>query len=143
MSRASESRTLEQLLLDASASLFPADDAPRPIDINTADSSGDTALHVFLWRGDEHAARELIRYGANVNAIGDMGETPLHVAVRRAEAKTLAALLRAGAQANVSSEFGQTPEELAKTVERLGVFKEALELARDHFRSRSQRPSEA
>ncbi len=136
MGKASDSRTLEQLLQDASASLFPADDPPRRIDVNTTDSSGDTPLHVFLWRGDEHAARELIRYGANVNAIGDMGESPLHVAVRRAEAKTLAALLAAGARTNVSSEFGQTPEQLAKTVERLGVFKEALELARDHSRRR-------
>jgi ankyrin repeat protein len=116
--------------------LFPADDPPRRIEVNTSDSSGDTALHVFLWRGDEHAARELIRHGADVNAIGDMGETPLHVAVRRAEAKTLAALLGAGAQTNVSSEFGQTPDQLAKTVERLDVFKEALELARDQSRRR-------
>ena len=121
---------MEQLLADAAESLFPAGESIAGIDINAKDSTGDTPLHVFLWRGDDDAACALVRHGADVNSIGEMGEVPLHVAVRQAEVGTLVALLAAGARKDAVSEFGQTPQELAKEIGRLAVFEEAIVLAR-------------
>lgn len=130
MSPGNAERTLAQLLMDAAESLFPDIDPPPDMDINARDAAGDTALHVYLWRGDETAARALIAHGADVNAIGDMGETPLHVAMRHAGPGTLAALLAAGSRRDVISEFQQTPRDVAVEAGRLAAYEEALSLAR-------------
>lgn len=129
MSPGNEARTLEQLLLEAAETLFPDADPPPRLDLHAKDGSGDTALHVYLWRGDEVAARALIAHGADVNAIGDMGETPLHVAMRQAGPRTLAALMAAGSRRDVVSEFRQTPQDVAVETGRLAVYEEALALA--------------
>ena len=127
----SDNRSIDDLLGALADTLFPGDDEPRRITLESTDCNGDTPLHVYLWRSDDWAARLLTELGANVNAIGDMGETPLHVAVRSAEARTLAALLTAGARTDVVSEFGQTPLQLAETLGREAILREALSLARD------------
>ena len=126
-----DDRSLDDLLRDVADILFPADDEPPGITLESTDSNGDTPLHVYLWRSDDQAARFLVELGANVNAVGDMGETPLYVAIRNAEAKTIAALLAAGARTDVMSEFGQSPSQLAETLGRETVFHEALRLAQD------------
>lgn len=124
-----DERSLAELLSDAAAHLFPTIDPPPAIDIEASDAGGDTALHLYLWRGDEAAARTLVRHGANVNRQGDMGETPLHVAVRTAGVQTLAMLIAADARTDIRSEFGQTPRELASDTGRHAVLDEAMALA--------------
>ncbi len=138
MSPENDERTLVQLLLDAAETLFPDADSPPKVDIHAKDATGDTALHVFLWRGDEAAVRALIAHGADVNAIGEMGETPLHVAMRQAGPRTLAALMAAGARKDAVSEFRQTPRDVAAEAGRLAVYEEALALARTTPRRRGR-----
>jgi uncharacterized protein len=128
---ANERSQLDELLQTIADVLFPADDEPRHITLESAGLDGDTPLHVFLWRRDDSSARLLVAHGANVNAIGDMGETPLHVAMRHAAPETIAALLAAGAKADIVSEFGQTPLQVAELHGRLRVFNEAKRQARD------------
>jgi len=105
-------KTLEQALASIAFVMFPGDDAPREIRLDTKASDGDTPLHVFAWRRDQAAARLLIAAGADPNAIGDMGETPLHVAVRQGMPELAEALLAAGASQDIVSEFGETPREM-------------------------------
>lgn len=106
-------RTLEEALASIAFVMFPGDDAPREMRLDTRSSDGDTPLHVFAWRKDEAAARLLIAAGADPNAIGDMGETPLHVAVRQGMPELAGALLAAGASPDIVSEFEETPREMA------------------------------
>eukprot|EP00927_Polykrikos_kofoidii_P011813 TRINITY_DN15050_c0_g1_i2.p1 TRINITY_DN15050_c0_g1~~TRINITY_DN15050_c0_g1_i2.p1 ORF type:complete len:1186 (-),score=187.96 TRINITY_DN15050_c0_g1_i2:133-3690(-) len=72
------------------------------IDVNGADVSGCTALHVTLQpdEGDAHdLVVVLVRAKADVNAKDKSGSTPAHLAVRSAvvEPRTFVLLLRAGA----------------------------------------------
>ena len=131
MGKVKDQRTLEQILRDAAGVLFPANDEPPTITVASEDSLGDTPLHVFLWRGDDYAARLLISEGANVDAAGEMNETPLHVAARRATSETIAHLLAAGASETVLSEFGETPYQLARLQGREDVYRQARLLAND------------
>jgi ankyrin repeat protein len=82
-----------------------------PLTVNSVGASGDTPLHVAMWRGDLVAAEVLLENGANVNAQGDMAETPLHVAVRQRNAAGVQLLLKQGARLEVRSEFGRTVSE--------------------------------
>lgn len=104
---------LEEVLASIAHVMFPGDDVPREIRLDTRASDGDTPLHVFAWRKDEAVARLLIAAGADPNAIGDMGETPLHVAVRQGMPELADALLAAGASPDIVSEFEETPREMA------------------------------
>jgi ankyrin repeat protein len=140
---AKDTRSLDELLQAVADILYPGEDVPPRITLDSADCDGDTPLHVYLWRKDDWAARFLIEHGANVNTVGDMGETPLHVAMRHAEARTIAALLTAGAHTEIVSEFDQTPLQLAQLAKREEVYREAQRLARDTKRSKRLPPSEA
>ena len=104
---------LQAVLASIAHIMFPGDDAPREIGLDTRSSDGDTPLHVFAWRKDLAAARLLIAAGADPNAIGDMGETPLHVAVRQDMPELAEALLAAGASPDIVSEFEETPRVMA------------------------------
>ena len=139
MGKVKDQRTLEQILRDAAGVLFPAHEEPPTITVASQDSMGDTPLHVFLWRGDDYAARILISAGANVDATGEMAETPLHVAARKATSETIALLLAAGANETLLSEFGETPYQLAKLQDREDVYKQARLLANDLRRATRRR----
>lgn len=104
---------LEEDLAAIAHIMFPGDDVPREIRMDTTASDGDTPLHVFAWRTDLAAARLLIAAGADPNAIGDMGETTLYVAVRQGMPELAEALLAAGASPDIVSEFEETPREMA------------------------------
>lgn len=106
-------KSLEEALASIAHVMFPEDDAPREIRLDTRASDGDTPLHVFAWRKDEATAKLLIAAGADPNAIGDMGETPLHVAVHQGMPGLAEALLAAGASPDIVSEFEATPREMA------------------------------
>lgn len=103
-------------MASCSETLFPAEMGQAPVTIHSTDCDGDTPLHVMLWRQNTYAVLELIRAGADVNAVGDMSETPLHIAVRQENLSAVEALLSAGASVCARSEFGQTPQSLAEEV---------------------------
>lgn len=113
------------LLRSVSDVMFPGDDQ-RQVTLDSHGYDGDTPLHVFLWQGNDAAAKVLVAAGADVNAIGEMGETPLHVAARTAESETIAAIIAVGGKVDVISEFGQTPPELARERGRQEVWRRAL-----------------
>ncbi|PJI85200.1 ankyrin repeat protein [Yoonia maricola] len=106
-------QSLDEILASCSDTLFPDKMGRAPVNIDSKDVEGDTALHVMLWRGDTYGAVSLIDAGAEVDAVGDMSETPLHIAVRKANAKVVAHLLAAGANPDIISEFGQSPRSIA------------------------------
>jgi uncharacterized protein len=143
MSKIKDQRSIEQILRDAADVLFPAEEEPPVVTVASADCMGDTALHVYLWRGDDYAARLLILNGANVNAVGEMDETPLHVAVRNASSGTIALLIANGASETVVSEFGQNPPQLARVQGRENAYKEAELIARDLIQAKRWRQGEA
>lgn len=110
MSKRPKSRaSLQEILASCSDALFPAEMGAATVTIDSRCPDGDTPLHVMLWRDDTNGALELIRAGADVNAVGDMSETPLHVAVSKQNLKVIEALLSAGADKSMVSEFGDTP----------------------------------
>jgi ankyrin repeat protein len=84
-----------------------------PLTVNSAGASGDTPLHVAMWRGDLPAAEVLLRNGANVNGVGEKTETPLHVAIRQRNVAGVQLLLTHGARLDARSEFDRTPPEEA------------------------------
>ena len=105
--------TIQHTLASIACVMFPEDDVPREIRLDTRASDGDTPLHVFAWRKDLAAAGLLIAAGADPNAIGDMGETPLHVAVRQDMPELAEVLLAAGASPDIVSEFEETSRDMA------------------------------
>ncbi len=131
MTKTRDRRTIDDVLQGAADVLFPGVMPTPRITPVTADASGDTPLHVYLWRRDAYAVRTLLAHGADVNAAGDMGETALHVAARQCPADIIAAVLAAGAREDRVSEFGQTPSQLARELDRAPVYQEARRLARE------------
>ncbi|WP_305987218.1 ankyrin repeat domain-containing protein [Roseibium sp. MMSF_3544] len=106
--------SLQEILQSTSLALFPAQDGRAVISIDTADSEGDTALHILAHRGDRYGCRVLLEEGADPNLQGDLGYTPLHYAVMKEDQDLAALLLEYGANAGVSSEFGETPAAMAR-----------------------------
>ncbi|MFO7601042.1 MAG: ankyrin repeat domain-containing protein [Candidatus Desulfacyla sp.] len=106
-------RTLEEVLQSTSDCIYPAQLGEATVCLDSADSDGDTPLHILIRRGDTEGALLLIRKGAPVNAAGDMGETPLHAAISKEDAAVIHALLRAGARMDIASEFGETAQQKA------------------------------
>ena len=81
--------------------------------------AGDTALHVAAAAYRTDIAKELVGFGANVNARNRRGAQPIHYAVvgqpgsetwePRAQAAIVAYLLRAGVDPNAADKSGVTP----------------------------------
>lgn len=69
-------KKLEEVLQLASDRLFPADIGEAKVYLDSRDSDGDNALHVFIWGNETENALFLIQNGIDINAVGDMGETP-------------------------------------------------------------------
>ena len=106
-------QTLDEILLRVSGVMYP--DRPcHVVDIHSRDSDGDTPLHkVALW-GDNYAVGELIRAGAQIDALGDMGCTPLYFATMNSHVLAAETLLGHGANPDTRSQLGFTPRELAE-----------------------------
>ncbi|WP_374942879.1 ankyrin repeat domain-containing protein [Sphingomonas sp.] len=99
-------------------------DKPGSTLVNTRDAStGETALHIVVKRGDATYARYLIAKGADVNARDARGNTPLLLAVNAGDGDLVALLAGQRANANLGNSAGETP--LIRAVQRRD-----LELAR-------------
>ena len=107
-------KILEEILQLASDRLFPAENGEAKVHLDSRNSDGDNALHVFIWSNDTENALFLIENGIDINAVGDMGETPLHAAIRQNNMAIIKALLKANARIDIKSEFGKTSLDLAK-----------------------------
>jgi ankyrin repeat protein len=78
--------------------------------INTRDvTSGETALHITVKRGDALYTRFMIEKGADVNARDGHGDTPLMLAVQGGYDSLIPILTDAGANPNLGNAQGETP----------------------------------
>lgn len=80
----------------------------QPVDVNTPEVDGTTALHWAAYKGDLETAQLLLRAGANADARNRYDVTPLALACGRGDAPIVEALLNAGADANTSLPEGET-----------------------------------
>jgi ankyrin repeat protein len=82
----------------------------KGIGVNVRDENGMTPLIYAAFFGHEDLAKELIAYGADVNACGNNGATPLMAALQSAKGDRLARLLiDSGADVNACDGQGLTP----------------------------------
>ena len=78
--------------------------------IDTQDvTTGETALHIVVKRGDTRYTSYLLAKGANPNLKDNAGNTPLLVAIDRGFAGLIPILLKGKANPNFIGEGGQTP----------------------------------
>jgi ankyrin repeat protein len=78
--------------------------------INTRDySTGETALHIVVKRGDMTYLRFLLAKGADPNLKDDKGTTPLLLAATTGESEMIQALVTGGANVNLGNSSGETP----------------------------------
>jgi ankyrin repeat protein len=70
---------------------------------------GSTPLHWAAYRDDLAKTDQLIRAGANVNAVTDLGVTPLWAASTNGSTALVKRLLDAGANPNMALVSGETP----------------------------------
>ena len=80
-------------------------------DINEANDSGVTILHVMVDRNSKNIVTLLIKAGADVNAIdtGGGGERVLHTAAYRNYPEIIQLLIDAGADIDVKNKYGSSP----------------------------------
>ena len=83
------------------------------IDVNTVDSSGDSALHIAASKGRRDMVQFLIANGANVNLANALGTTPLHKAALANQIFIVEFLVKNGADRNLRNKAGLLPEQLA------------------------------
>lgn len=86
------------------------------VPVNTADSSGQTALHLAAARNHVGVISLLLHTHTpkvDVNARDFMGRTALHCAAVRGHLSACEVLLEGGAEPMISDSCGQRPEDLA------------------------------
>ena len=102
-----------QFLIDAGA------------DVNAKDDSGETPLFIAGMYNPK-IVKYLIEQGADVNVISERGWTPLHrAAAYYADAQVLRDLIEHGADVNVIDNEGKTPLDIASSLERIEILREA------------------
>ncbi|MEZ6098135.1 MAG: ankyrin repeat domain-containing protein [Pirellulaceae bacterium] len=74
------------------------------IDVNTRVlTTGDTALHIAAYHGNEACIDMLLDRGAEVGVVNSQNDTPLHLAALAAQPTALVALLKHGADADITN----------------------------------------
>ena len=91
----------------------------EPVDVNTPQPDGATALHWASHWTDLETARLLLRAGATVNGANVFGITPLSLACTNGSAAMVDLLLGAGADPNADRLTGETP---LMTAARTGIL---------------------
>lgn len=107
-------------------------DRPGSALINTREAStGETALHIVVKRGDATYANYLLGKGADVNARDARGNTAMMLAANAGQAELITILVRARANANLGNSAGETP--LIRAVQRrdLPMVRELLAAGAD------------
>jgi hypothetical protein len=88
------------------------------VDVNQAEPTGQTALHVAARQGHSRIVGILLRHGADVHAlVPDAAQTPLHLAAREGHVKAAKRLLACGAAVHAADVTGQTPLHVALSSE--------------------------
>lgn len=95
-------------------------------DINAAETSGNTALHLAVIRANLEVAKALLKFGADVNRRNNMGRTALHFAAEAGKQEMIEILKRQGADFFISDKAGLTPDAIInkKLKERIAKFEE-------------------
>jgi ankyrin repeat protein len=86
------------------------------VDVNTKDSRyGLTPLHLAAWNNNAKIVKELLKHGAQVNAVNTEGRTSLHYAFGHIDnnIEIIQILLEYGAHINAQDKDGNTPLHLA------------------------------
>ena len=78
-------------------------------DRQNPDHAGDSALHEAAAFGESRLCEQLVRAGADPNAVNRRGLTPLHHAAGAGHVETAACLLDRGAQIDRQNRIGVTP----------------------------------
>ena len=86
--------------------------------VDAREGDGFTALHFATIRGNTHAARLLIRSGADVEARTLTGSVPLRLAARYNQLDVARVLLEAGADVHAQDAYGVQPIHAAASFER-------------------------
>jgi len=76
------------------------------------DKDGSTPLHCAVWKGHQPVVEQLLKSGADVNALNEndhWGTTPLHAAAHANQAAIAQLLIDHGAEVNAKDREGRTP----------------------------------
>lgn len=107
-------------------------DKPGATPINTRDATtGDTALHIVVRRGDVAYTNYLIGKGADLNLRNGKGETALLLAASGGQSDLIAILARVGANVNLGDSSGQTPLIVAVQRRNPEIVRTLLDLGAD------------
>nr|5AQ9_A Chain A, OFF7_DB08V4 [synthetic construct]5AQ9_C Chain C, OFF7_DB08V4 [synthetic construct] len=82
-------------------------------DVNAADNTGTTPLHLAAYSGHLEIVEVLLKHGADVDASDVFGYTPLHLAAYWGHLEIVEVLLKNGADVNAMDSDGMTPLHLA------------------------------
>uniref|UniRef100_A0A3Q0KNY7 Putative sh3 and multiple ankyrin repeat domains protein 1,2 (Shank1,2) n=1 Tax=Schistosoma mansoni TaxID=6183 RepID=A0A3Q0KNY7_SCHMA len=91
--------------------------------LGVTDDKGRQEIHQACLNGRSKTLKQLIIYGADLNAQVENHNTPLHLCVLADEMECLLLLLRYGALPTIINSSGQTPYELAILIERMNLAK--------------------
>ncbi|MCI8372799.1 MAG: hypothetical protein HFI75_10495 [Lachnospiraceae bacterium] len=84
------------------------------VDVNHTDNSGNTALIATAWNGSmRDNIKELVRAGADVNAVNERGDTALHYVLKFGDSESARFLIKKGADYNCANNEGVTPAQIA------------------------------
>ncbi|KAK4468061.1 hypothetical protein MN116_008235 [Schistosoma mekongi] len=91
--------------------------------LGVTDDKGRQEIHQACLNGRIKTLRQLIIYGADLNAQVENHNTPLHLCVLADEMECMQMLLSCGASPTIMNSSGQTPYELAILIERMNLAK--------------------
>jgi ankyrin repeat protein len=113
---------------DDAAVLDALQDKSKGIDVNKADSLGETALHWASRAGWLSTVKILVEHGAFLDTQDKLGETALHKAVFKNRVDVVEFLIDAGAEKDIANLKGETARDFARDPEILRLFADAEEV---------------
>jgi acyl-CoA-binding protein len=114
LENATDFTALQKLILSSSSSSSTVrHDQASGLNVNHADASGQTALHLAADAGELSCVQALVKAGANVHAADRDGISVLQAAVIAGHADTVQYLLQQGADPDQADVDGDTPRSCA------------------------------